>query len=107
MTDQDRDANSSPELTRQQREVLSAYINAAEPLDWYNVVESLLPKEPQIGWGGSGRQEYQAWLRRRNALQKAANLLEVGGLIIEVSDHPGLYVVSDVGRAALVEEGAD
>lgn len=93
-------------LTSYQREVLSAYGAAAEPLDVYDVVESLLPAEPTIGWGGSGRREYQAWLRRRNALQKAANLLWADGLLVEVPDGTD-YVVSESGRKALAEAASD
>lgn len=93
-------------LTIHQREVLTAFADATEPLDVYDVVESLLPKEPQIGWGGSGRREYQAWLRRRNVLHKAANLLWVDGLLAEAPDGQSL-VVTEAGREALAEAVSD
>lgn len=89
-------------LTSHQREVLSVFAAATEPLDEYDVVESLLKEEPAIGWGGSGRQAYRAWLQRRHALQHAVNLLEVDGLLVTVPDVSGL-VISESGRTALVE----
>ena len=93
-------------LTSHQREVLSAFSAATEPLDTYDVVESLLKEEPTIGWGGSGRQAYRAWLRRRRELQHAANLLEVDGLLVTVPDVEGL-VISESGRKALAEAADD
>lgn len=89
-------------LTSHAQAVLAAFVDATEPMDPYDVVESLLPAQPQIGWGGSGRQEFRAWLRRRNELQHAASLLEVDGLLVTVPDVQGL-VISEAGRRALVE----
>lgn len=87
-------------LSAHAKEVLSVFAGASEPLDVYDVVESLLSAEPTIGWGGSGRQAYQAWLRRRHSLQHAANLLEVDGQLVTVPDVEGL-VISEAGRSAL------
>lgn len=93
-------------LTSHQREVLSAFCAATGPLDPDDVVESLLSAEPAIGWGGSGRQAYRAWLQRRHELLHAADLLEVDKLLVAVPEVEGL-VISESGRRALAEVASD
>lgn len=93
-------------LTASAKEVLSVFADAAGPLDPDDVVESLMSVEPAIGWGGTGRQAFQGWLRRRRALQHAASVLEVDGLLVTVPDVSGL-VISESGRSALAEAVGD
>lgn len=90
------------DLTDDQREILAAFAAATEPVDWYDIVLQLAP-EPGMTWGNprGQRQDYRAWLRRRDHLTAEAMLLFRDGLLLEFPDGPvDMTVITDAGRSA-------
>jgi hypothetical protein len=68
------------------------------PLDWGNVVESLLPPKPR--WPRRGGK--QAWTARWEQMVCAAMELFKAGLLAELPDGPAdMTVITDAGREAM------
>ena len=85
-------------LSSDERAILTVYAEATEPLDWGNVVESLLP--PRSRWPRRGGK--RVWAQRWEELVRAAMALYKAGLLAELPDGPAdMTVITDAGREAL------
>lgn len=85
-------------LSADERTVLAVFAEATEPLDWGDVVESLLPSRPRWPRRGGKR----AWAQRWEALVRATMALYKAGLLAEMPDDPAdMTMITDAGREAL------
>lgn len=85
-------------LSADERAVLAVLAEVTEPLDWGDVVESLLPPKPSWPRYGGKR----AWVARWEKLVKATMGLYKAGLVAELpTGPPDMTVITDAGRAAL------
>jgi len=90
-------------LSADERAILGAYAEASEPLDWGEVVESLLPPRPRGPRHGGKRR----WADRWDEMVQATMELFKAGLLHELSveelpDGPAdMTVITDAGREAL------
>lgn len=82
-------------LSAGERAILTVYAEATEPLDWGDMVESLLPPRPRWPRRGGKR----AWAQRWEELVRAAMALYKARLLAEMPDGPaGMTVITEAGR---------
>ena len=85
-------------LSDDERAILAVFAEASEPLDWGDVVESLLPPRPR----GPRRGGKRAWRLRWEEMVRAAMTLYKAGLLAELPTGPAdMTVITDAGREAL------
>jgi hypothetical protein len=85
-------------LSDDERAVLTAFANGLTPLDWGDVVKSLLPSRPH--WPRQGGK--RAWAARWEEMVRAAVTLFKAGLLVELPDRPAdMTVITQAGREAL------
>lgn len=85
-------------ITADERAILAVFAEAAEPLDWSNAVESLLPPRPR----GPRRGGKRAWTMRWEEMVRAAMTLYKAGLLAELpTGSADMTVITDAGREAL------
>ena len=85
-------------LSDDERVILAVFAEATEPLDWGDVVESLLPPRPR----GPRRGGKRTWRLRWEEMVRAAMTLYKAGLLAELPTGPAdMTVITDAGREAL------
>lgn len=85
-------------LSDNERAILAVFADAAELLDWGNVVELLLPSRPR----GPRRGGKRTWRLRWEEMVRAAMALYKAGLLAELSTGPAdMTTITDAGREAL------
>lgn len=95
-------------LSADERAILAVFADAAEPLDWWDVIASLLPAEPPGGWGDTRSPEYRAWNALRDARTKVTMGLYKAGRLVELPDGPvDMSVITDAGREALAADNRE
>ena len=85
-------------LSDDERAILTVFADATEPLDWGDVVESLLPSRPR----GPRRGGKRTWRLRWEEMVRAAMTLYKAGLLAELPTGPAdMTTITDAGREAL------
>ena len=85
-------------LSDDERAILGVFAEATEPLDWGDVVESLLPPRPR----GPRRGGKRTWRLRWEEMVRTAMKLFKAGLLAEVPTGPAdMTTITDAGREAL------
>lgn len=85
-------------LSDDERAILAVFAEAAEPLGWGDVVESLLPPRPR----GPRRGGKRTWALRWEEMVRTAMELYKAGLLAELPTGPAdMTVITDAGREAL------
>lgn len=85
-------------LSDDERAILAVFAEATEPLDWGDVVKSLLPPRPR----GPRRGGKRTWRLRWEEMVRAAMTLYKAGLLAELPTGPtDITVITDAGREAL------
>src|SRR5205823_890172 len=85
-------------MSDDERAILAVYAGATEPLDWRDVVESLLPRRPR----GPRRGGKRAWAQRWEQMMLAAQALFKAGLLADRPEGPAdMTAITEAGREAL------
>lgn len=86
------------DLSADARRILAVFAKADKPVDWGDVVESLLPPRPR----GPRRGGKRAWAARWEDLVRTAMELYKAGLLAELPTGPAdMTVITEAGRKAL------
>lgn len=87
-----------PDLSADACRILTMFAEADKPLDWGDVVESLLPPRPR----GPRRGGKRTWQLRWEEMVRTAMELYKAGLLAELPTGPAdMTVITDAGREAL------
>lgn len=93
-----------PDLSADARRILTVFAEADKPIDWGDVVESLLPPRPR----GPRRGGKRTWAARWEDLVRTAMELYKAGLLAELpTGLADMTVITVAGREALADCGTE